>query len=93
LAIRPTVSIIKLENGYGYILDSSAFKIKQDHAPAMSGIYIMDETESTQLANFIADKIENDLSWSVSIDQILSLWNGIKTTSQLITEEKETMNG
>lgn len=85
---RPTVVIYKNEKGYGYLLNLSDFKIKQDHAPAMSGMYWMSEFEATILGNYVADKIESGLPWSVSVDQIISLWNGTKSSSQLISEEK-----
>lgn len=72
---------------YGYEIQFGRSKIRQEHAPCINGLYYMSQVEAQQLANFIESKMDANLPWGVTLEQVENLWDGVKTSQQLIDEE------
>lgn len=88
LASRPIVTLFDYDNGKGYQVQAGYMKIRQEHAPAISGIHIMTTNQAQKLADFIADKMYVGLSPAVSPEQVQAVWDETATNQQLIDEEK-----
>jgi len=80
-------AILGQSGKFGYEIQIGRSRVKQDHAPALNGLYYMTEAEAQQLADYICSKVDAGLSWSVEVHQVENLWDGVKTAQQLINEE------
>lgn len=74
-------------SGFGYEVDQNGIKIRQESAPALPGDIVMTEQQATLLADLVERKIINHLRPSVTVSQINSLWQGLKTVQQIINDE------
>jgi hypothetical protein len=84
-----TKEIYGVGNGYGYkILVDSKLIIMQPHKPAISGVQDMTLGEADKIGSLVVAKMNNNLSPSVTVQQISDLLNGTKTIDQIIVEEK-----
>ena len=81
--------VYKIIGGYGYIVEVGGCKIKQEHKPAYSGNILMTQEETEKLSELVEQKMLQELSPTVTIEEMEALWDGTKNYQKIIDEEKE----